>query len=118
MAERNPWQPKPWLEERPWSLLPNVGLPAWAAPVALAVWLVAVAVVQLAVPPGWVRVLSSAIAGAWSIYYMACRLAGRPAPTGGASPSIRVGSPFQARLAFDIAALLVFATAVALLFAQ
>ena len=118
MAERNPWEPKPWLEERSWSLLPNVGLPAWASRAALVVWLALAAVAQLAVAPGWARLLPGTIVGAWSVYYVACRLSGRAAPTGGASPDIRAESPFQARLAFDIIAVVVGITATALLFAK
>jgi hypothetical protein len=118
MAERNPWESKPWLEERLSSLLPNVGLPAWASRAALVAWLALVAAAQLAVTPGWARLLPGTIVGAWSVYYIACRLSGRAAPTGGASPDIRTDSPFQARLTFDIIAVVVGFTAAALLFAQ
>jgi hypothetical protein len=118
MAERNPWEPKPWLEERPWSLLPNLGLPRWAAGAAVSLWLVVVAGAYLAVAPGWPRLVPTAGLGSWSVYYLACRLGGRAAPTGGASPSIRVDSPFQARLAFDIMAIVVLVTAAIALFAQ
>jgi hypothetical protein len=118
MAERNPWEPKPLLEERPWSLLPNLGVPAWSARAALVAWLCVVVVAQLAAAPGWPRLFPGAIGGAWSVYYVACRFGGRAAPTGGASPSIKVDSPFQARLAFDLIAVVVLLVALTLLFTQ
>jgi hypothetical protein len=118
VAERNPWEPKPWLEERPWSLLPNLDLPRWSPPVAVSLWLVVVAGAYLSVAPGWARLVSTAVVGSWSVYYLACRLGGRAAPTGGASQSIRVDSPFQARLAFDIMAIAVLVTSALALFAQ
>jgi hypothetical protein len=118
MAERNPWEPKQWLEERRWSLLPNVGLAAWAAYAALVVWLGVVLAALFATAPEWWRLLPAGTVGAWSVYYMARRLGGRDAPTGGASSAVRVDSPFQARLAFDIMAIVVLITAAAALFAQ
>ena len=118
MTERNRWEPKPLLEEREWSLLPNVRLSVRAGRVALAVWFGVLGIVYFVNAPAWMRFIPAAIGGGWCVHYVTCRLGGRPAPTGGASPAVRINSPFQARLAFDVLAIGVGVTALVLLIAQ
>jgi hypothetical protein len=112
MSTPNPWKPKSLLDEHPWSLIPDVGLSKGASRASLVAWLVLVAVAATLSVASWQSLLSGAIAGSWAVYYVAARLGGRPAMTGGASAAIRSDSSFQARLAFDVTSLLVFAIAV------
>ena len=112
MSNPNPWEPKPLLDDHPWSLIPNKKLPVGTARLLLAAWFAVVLLTTLFGSPFWMSLVAGAIAGAWAVHYVCARLGGRPATTGGASSPIRPDSPFQARLAFDILSVLVFATAV------
>jgi hypothetical protein len=84
----------------PRSLLPTVGLSKrWGIWMQVA-WFVAVLVAALARPEGPAAFLVRWVVGAYSLYYIAARLGGRPAqvPRVGA---IDAESAFQARLVFD-----------------
>ncbi len=112
MSDPNPWEPKPLLDEHPWSLIPNFGLSKRASNASLAAWIAVVALTAAFGLSSWQSLIAGAIAGLWAVHYVGARLGGRPAITGGASAPIRSDSPFQARLAFDVIALVVLATAV------
>jgi hypothetical protein len=115
MSPPNPWEPKPLLDDCRWSLLPDLGLRRGAAWGLLAAWwgLLGLTAV-LGVEPG-ARLVAAALLGTWALHYVGARLGGRPAWTGGAAEPIRPEAPFQARLAFDVIALLVLMTALTLL---
>jgi hypothetical protein len=112
MSDQSPWEPKPLHDEHPWSLIPNCGLSKKAAHASLAAWIGVVALAAAFGLSSWQSLIAGAFVGAWAVHYVGARLGGRPAITGGASAPIRFDSPFQARLAFDVIALVVLATAV------
>lgn len=112
MSNLNPWEPKSLLDEHRWSLVPNLGLSKRASHTFLAVWVGVVALAATFGYSSWQSLFAGAIGGAWAVHYLCARLGGRPAITGGASAPIRSDSPIQARLAFDVSALVVLATAV------
>lgn len=111
MRSRDPWEPKPLLDEHPWSLIPNLGLSKGASLASFLAWCGVVAVVAVLGFSSLQSLVAGAIAGAWAVHYIGARLGGRPAITGGASAPVRHDSPFQARLAFDVIALLALAAA-------
>ncbi len=111
MSKQNHWEPKPLLDECAWSLIPNCGLSKSASHALLAAWVGVVALAAAIGPTSRQSLIAGAILGAWAVHYVGARLGGRPAITGGASPRIRSDSPFQARLAFDVIALVVLAAA-------
>ena len=112
MKKRNPWEPKPLLDDCPWSMFPNIGLPRFVGFMAVAFWIGLVGIVAVLEAHPWLRVLPSAILGAWAVYYICARLGGGAAFVGGAAPPIRPDSAFQARLAFDFMSIVVLATTV------
>jgi hypothetical protein len=112
MKKRNPWEPKPLLDDHPWSLFPNIDLPRFVEFMAVAIWIGLVGVIAVLKAHSWLRVLPTAVLGAWALHYICARLGGRAAHVGGAAPPIRPDSPFQARLAFDFMSIVVLATTV------
>jgi hypothetical protein len=111
MKKPNPWEPKPLLDDHPWSLFPNLGLPRFIEFAAIAVWVGVVGVVATLEGHSWLRVFPTAMLGAWAVHYICARLGGRSAIVGGAAPPIRPDSAFQARIAFDIMSVVVLGTA-------
>ena len=116
MKTPNPWEPKPLLEDHPWSLFPNLRLPRLIEFAAITVWVGVVGVVAILEAHSWLRVFPTALLGAWAVHYICARLGGRVALVGGAAPPIRQDSAFQARLAFDIMSISVLGTAAYSLF--
>ena len=111
MRKPNPWEPKPLLDDHPWSLLPNLGLPRSFGLAAVAVWIGLAGVVAVLESHPWLRVFATAVLGAWAVHYICARLGGRFALVGGAAPPIRQDSAFQARLAFDVMSIVVLGAA-------
>lgn len=100
------WDPKPWLEHHPWSLLRAVGLPKRTARTLLASWLVASLVAfVLHAPRDWAY-LGVGFFGFLMLRYVLQRLQGVPAEFTGPSEAITEDWPFQFRLAADLVACL------------
>ena len=116
MKKPNPWEPKPLLDDHPWSLLPNLALPQIVQFAAIAVWIVLMATVAINEGHSWQRVIPTGTLGAWATYYISARLGGRVAHVGGAAPPVRPDSAFQARLAFDAISIVALGTANYVLF--
>jgi hypothetical protein len=107
MSRRSRWEPKPLLEENPWSLLPNIGLSVktgWLLQGALPILLI---VVYLALQRSIDEALLVWLLSAVSLGGLTQRLGGREVWFGAAC--VTPESTFQERLAVDIAMLAMFA---------
>ena len=109
MSEPSRWQSPVMLEERRWSLLPSIGATSRHAMLAQYAWAVhSLAAVAFRWPVSpWLFV--SWFAGAWAVFYISRRLAGRSAPLNGVSPPVSPDSAFQYRLVFDLLNVLLLA---------
>ena len=113
MRKRSRWEPKPLLDEHPWSLLKNMGLTKrgrWISQSLLSAFAVTVAVVTdrhaLEVAFAW-------FVSAWALRYICHRLSGMEAQLG--VPRVNEESSFQARLSLDLFASIMFLLGVATL---
>lgn len=115
MSKPSGWEPKPLLDESPWSLLPALGMSTRTGWVVQSVLLVAAATVYVILQRTAYEVAAAWFCSAWSLRYVTQRLGGREAQLGTAR--ITPDSPFQARLLMDVAVLAMFTLALlALLF--
>lgn len=114
MSRRSRWEPKPLLDENPWSLVPSVGLSARAGWL-MQVGLVTVAIlVYVSVERTLGQLAFAWFCSAWSFRYLTQRLGGREAQFGVSRVSSE--SSFQERLLMDIAVLAAFAISALALF--
>ena len=102
MANRRPWEPRPLLDENPWSLFPVVGLTRASALFAQVIWIAFALVFVLLRPGEWQSIGLAWLFGAWVVFYITQRFGGREAILVGYVPSITPESSFQERLLGDV----------------
>ena len=110
MPKRSRWEPKPLLDDNPWSLVPSIALSikaGWFMQVGL---LLVAAIVYVSLNRSIMELGIAWFCAAWSLRYLTNRLGGREAQLG--VPRIWPDSSFQERLLVDTFALAMFAMSI------
>ena len=114
MGKRNRWEPRPLLQENPWSLIPSIGLTKPLAWITRGLWVAITIMSILTRPVEWQSTAGVGLLGILAMFYITQRLGAREA-TLGAGVHVTPDSPFEIRLLADSLCLFMLLFAVVVL---